>query len=184
MKNNITPKSRKENLVVQELEGEVLVYDLAGNKALCLNQTSALIWQACDGSRTIAEIGDTVGKQLNSQINEDMVWLALDQLSKENLVEKQAEVAVKFNGLSRRQVIRNIGLASVVALPLITSLVAPRAINAASACVAPVGTCVCTAATSGGQSGNPCVATTNACSAGCACVYNANANGTTAGRCA
>jgi hypothetical protein len=134
MKVDFTPKSRKENLVVQELEGEVLIYDLEKNKAFCLNETSALVWQSCDGSRTISGISDFVGKQLNSQVNEDMIWLAIDQLSKENLIENKDEIKSKFEGLSRREVVRKVGLASLVALPMIASLTAPVA--------AQTGTCV------------------------------------------
>ena len=158
MKEDFTPKSRKENLVIQELEGEVLIYDLEKNKAFCLNETSALVWQSCDGSRTIAEISDVVGKQLNSQINEDLVWLALDQLSKESLVEKQTALDNKFNGLSRREVIRKVGLASVIALPMIATLTAPVA--------AQTGTCIqnamgCTA------NGMTCTINNECCSCNC-----------------
>lgn len=144
MKDQKKPVSRRENIVVQEIDGEVLIYDLIKNKAFCLNQTSALVWQNCDGTKTIADINDTVGKQLNSQVNEDIIWLALDQLSKENLIEKETKPESKFAGLSRREVIKKVGLASVVALPVVTSLVAPLAVHANSACIAG-GTCTCTA---------------------------------------
>jgi hypothetical protein len=158
MKDDFTPKSRKDNLVVQELEGEVLIYDLEKNKAFCLNETSALVWQACDGSRTIADISDFVGKQLSSQVNEDIVWLAIDQLSKESLVEKQAAAKSKFEGMSRREVVRKVGLASLVALPMIASLTAPVA--------AQTGTCVqnapaCTA------NGMTCTSSNTCCSCNC-----------------
>ncbi len=33
---------RNKDIVIQEIEGEVLVYDLMSNKAVCLNETSAL----------------------------------------------------------------------------------------------------------------------------------------------
>jgi len=138
MKKDFTPKSRKENLVIQELEGEVLVYDLEKDKALCLNQTSALVWQSCDGSRTIAEISDVVGKQLKSQVDEDIVWLAIDQLSKEGLVEKNDQVENKFEGVSRREVVRRIGLASLIALPVIATMTAPVAAQTGS-CTPPLG---------------------------------------------
>ena len=78
-KNKVKPISRKADIVVQELYKEILIYDLSIHKAFSLNETSALVWQACDGSRTIADISDAVGKQLNSQVNEDIIWLALDQ---------------------------------------------------------------------------------------------------------
>lgn len=155
MKNEFTPTSRKENLVVQELEGEVLIYDLEKNKAFCLNETSALVWQSCDGSRTIAEISDAVGKQLNSQVNEDIVWLALDQLSKENLIESKSEVKNKFAGLSRREAVKRVGLASLIALPMIASLTAPVA--AQSGTCTP-GACTCST-TMGSTNGEICPTT-------------------------
>ena len=161
MKKNIVPKSRKENLVVQELDGEVLIYDLTENKAFCLNKTSALVWQSCDGSRTIADISDAVGKQLNSQVNEDIVWLAIDQLSKENLVEKPTETNDKFNGLSRREVIRKVGFASLIALPVITALVTPVAAAAASC---NNNRCSCTGPR---QADGSCTSTE--CNTGCTC---------------
>ncbi len=173
MKNDFTPKSRKDNLVVQEIDGEVLIYDLNKNKAFCLNQTSALVWQACDGSRTVADIGETVGKQLKSQVSEDLVWLALDQLSKENLVEKQTVSNDKFKGLSRREVIKKVGLGTMIALPIVTSLVAPLAVHANSACVSG-GTCVC--GTDVGA-GNICTTTATACAdTNCRCRQNNNGN--------
>ena len=119
------PLSRKENVVVQEVDGEVLIYDLKKNRAFCLNRTSALVWQACDGKRTIADINNWLGKQLNSQTDEDIVWLALDQLSKENLIEDQIKLENHVNGLPRREAIKRIGAASLIALPIIASLAAP-----------------------------------------------------------
>lgn len=38
MKSNLNPLSRKNDLVVQELDGEVMIYDLNANKAFCLNK--------------------------------------------------------------------------------------------------------------------------------------------------
>ena len=151
MKNR--PQSRRENLVEQEVDGELLIYDLNKNKALCLNHTSALVWQACDGTRTIAEINDLLGKQLKSQTDEDIVWLALDQLSKEKLIDPQVDLGSKFEGMSRREIIRKIGLGSMVALPVVASLVAPTSAFAQT-CTPPLGlgmgdtctqSCQCTA---------------------------------------
>lgn len=173
MEKDFTPKSRKENLVVQELEGEVLIYDLEKNKAFCLNETSALVWQSCDGSRTIADITDTVGDRLNSPLNEDFVWLALDQLSKQGLIEKQTEVTNKFHGVSRREVIKKVGLGTMVALPVITSLIAPLAVHANSACIAG-GTCSCS---SDVGAGNICPTTASPCSdTNCRCRQSNNGN--------
>jgi hypothetical protein len=130
MKKHITPKARKESLVIQESDNEILIYDLESNKAVCLNETSALIWQACDGNNEVSDITALVGKQLNSPVNDDFVWLALDQLKKENLIENKDEVAIDFNGMSRREVIKKVGMGAMIALPIVSSLVAPTAAKA------------------------------------------------------
>ena len=127
------PVSRTDELVVQELNGEVLIYDLRENKAFCLNETSALVWQACDGSKTVAEIGKQLG-------NEDLVWLALNDLRKENLVDCEAAPLAKFDGMSRRQMIGKVGMGSMLAVPVIASLVAPAAGQTSSICGTPCST--------------------------------------------
>jgi hypothetical protein len=132
MKAQITPKSRKENLVVQELEKELLIYDLKIDKVLSLNETSALIWQMCDGKNSIGEISNKLSEKLKTQIGEEFIWLALNDLKKENLLINGDEIDSKFEGMSRRQVIRKIGLASMIALPVIASIVAPSSIAAQS----------------------------------------------------
>ncbi len=124
------PKARQENVVVQKLENETLVYDLNENKALCLNETSALVWELCDGTRTALEIAGEVSKKLKSLISEEFVYLALDQLSKEALLENESPNY--FGGLSRREVIRKVGFATIVALPVVSSVVAPNAAAAQS----------------------------------------------------
>jgi hypothetical protein len=65
--------------------------------------------------------------------NEDLVWLALNDLKKQKLVEHELPTPVKFDGMNRRQVIKNIGLSSVLAIPVIAALAAP-AMAQASIC--------------------------------------------------
>ena len=129
------PKSRIENIVIQEMNAELLIYDLKDNKAFCLNETSAIIYQLCDGKRTVADINKALSKKLNQSVNDELIWLALDGLKKENLLEN-SDIEIDFNGLNRRQIIRKVGLASLIALPMISSLVAPSAANAGSGLLA------------------------------------------------
>ncbi|NNE98726.1 MAG: PqqD family protein [Pyrinomonadaceae bacterium] len=124
------PKARKENIVVQKLDDETLVYDLTENKAYCLNETSALVWELCDGHRTALEISDQMSKKLKNLISEDFVRLALDQLSRDGLLEEPRSDF--FEGTSRREVIKKVGFASIVALPVVSSLIAPEAAVAQS----------------------------------------------------
>jgi len=132
MNNSERPTARKSGLVVQEVPDEVLVYDLESNKAHCLNQSAAMIWKSCDGNNSVSEIAKLVETQAGEKITEDFVWLAIDQLSENNLLEQQ--VASNFQGQSRRDVIKKIGLASMVAIPVIASLVAPQSALAAASC--------------------------------------------------
>lgn len=132
MNNPQFPIARKNGLVVQEVPDEVLVYDLDSNKAHCLNQTAALVWKSCDGSKSISDIAKHVGSQSGGRISDDFVWLAIDQLNESNLLEQ--EIAPNFSGRSRREVIKTIGLTSMIAIPVIASLVAPPSAMAATSC--------------------------------------------------
>lgn len=127
------PVSRTDDLVVQELNNEVLIYDLRENKAFCLNETSALIWRSCDGNHTV----DEIGKQLGS---EDLAWLALSDLKKQKLVDHNIGTPAKFEGMSRREVVKALGVSSMLAIPVIAGLVAPTAAQTASQCGMPCNT--------------------------------------------
>lgn len=158
------PIARKEELVIQELAGEVLIYDLRTNKAICLNQTSALVWQNCDGKKTALEIAAEMEKHLALPVNEDVVWFALNQLEKENLLAANGKIPNRFSDLSRREIIKRIGAASVVALPVIASIVAPSSVMAQTSCIPGGGGgpgCPCTG--NGTCSSGSCNMTTNTC---------------------
>lgn len=134
MKKTQIPVARKEGLVIQEMPDELLVYDLETNKAHSLNQTATSVWKACNGENSIADIAKMFDKNSGS---EDLVWLAIDQLNENDLLEKEYEL--DLNGRSRRDLIKKVGLASVIALPVVASLTAPSSALAAAscACVAP-----------------------------------------------
>lgn len=133
------PISRKSSTVVQDLENEVLIYDLTINKAFCLNETSGLVYALCDGTRTVAEISDEMSRQLKDLVTEDLVYLALDELKKNNLLENSDELTDQFAGMSRREVVKKVGLATMVALPIISSVVAPSAVMAQSGVLLGIG---------------------------------------------
>jgi hypothetical protein len=140
------PRARTEGLVIQELPDEVLVYDRDRDKAHCLNQTAALVWKYCDGKTTVTDMAKRLERDLKSgRVDEKVVWYALGQLSKDHLLEETVVPPAILAGMSRREMVRVLGLAAVVAVPLVTSIVAPTPAQAAtclpsgSAC-SPVGT--------------------------------------------
>lgn len=140
---NITPRSRSEAIIVQEAGNELLVYDLNEHRAYCLNEVSAAVWKSCDGHRDIKEITRSAGNDYGATLDEDLIVLALDQLRRAELVDDAPKLADRFPAVSRREIIRRIGKASLVALPVLTSLVAPTAIHANSLCMTLVGGCTC-----------------------------------------
>lgn len=159
MNNSQFPVARKNGIVVQEMPDEVLVYDLESNKAHCLNQTAAFVWRSCDGKTSVADIAGLYASQAGGKVPEDLIWLAIDQLNETNLLEH--EVKSGFAGQSRREVIKKIGLASMVAIPVIASLVAPQSAMAATSCTCPAGVPVqCTAQVGCGRT---CVIATGLC---------------------
>ena len=123
---------RTDDILVQDSGNELLIYDLKSNKAISLNETSALVWQFCDGKRSVSEISDEMSKRLKEPVSEDLVWLALDQFNSNGLLSNGEMVVSHFNGVSRREIVRKIGFASVVALPILSSIVVPIAANAQS----------------------------------------------------
>lgn len=132
MKNSQKPLARTDNLVIQDLPDEVLVYDLNTNKAHCLNQSAMLVWKACNGDKTVSEISELFSKQTGNSVDENFIWLAIDQLSEKNLLENGVKPV--FTAESRRSVIKKIGMAAVVALPVVASLTAPTSVLALVSC--------------------------------------------------
>ena len=126
------PIARQQGLVVQEMPDEVLVYDMDANKAHCLNRSAAVIWKSCNGSNSIADIVRQFESSGSGKVTEDFVWFAIDQLNENGLLE--AGVSPRFQGQSRRQALKTIGMASMVALPVIASLVAPQSALGSVSC--------------------------------------------------
>lgn len=131
------PKARTEKLIIKNLPDETLIYDLESDKAHCLNSTAALVWKNCDGRATVAEVAHLLGPQTQTADNEKVVWLALDQLEKFQLLQSPVVRPANTAVISRRDWARKVGFAAL-ALPVIISIGAPTA-QAQTSCVNPGG---------------------------------------------
>lgn len=120
------PRARKDQLIVKEVRDEVLVYDLKTNKAHCLNDTAARVWKECDGRRSVSDIARVIERDLNSPVDDQVVWLAMAQLEKFKLLKHGALRPAGQPQISRRALIRA-GISSAVLLPLIFTISAPNA---------------------------------------------------------
>ena len=124
------PMMRQQGLVIDDLPDEVLVYDLDRHRAHCLNRTAALVWRLCDGKTSAREIARRMQLELDSPCDEDLVWIALRQLKELHLLEQPITLPPRFTGMTRRQVIRNLGIAAAVAVPVVTSIISPTPVQA------------------------------------------------------
>lgn len=115
------PLARSDELVVESLEGETLVYDLRDDQAHCLDADAGGVWAACDGEQTIAAIAVVCG------LPRDAVVATLETLQASGLLDERP-------GVSRRRLLRSvaIGAGIGVAYPVIRSISAPSSAQAVS----------------------------------------------------
>jgi hypothetical protein len=124
------PVARQHGLDVKEMTEETLVYDLERDKAHCLNRTSALVWKHCDGKTSVPQLVAIFEKTLGVAKPLAVVELALEQLSKRNLLMEPVAPAEGQTRLSRREMLKDLSkkLAVVAAaLPLVMTIAAPTA---------------------------------------------------------
>jgi len=140
MKEGEYPRARLDCLR-REFGDEVLVYDRERNVGHCLNATAAAAWKHCDGKKSAPELAKLLTQQLSTPVSESVVLLAIEELSQARLLV-ESEKPVRRT--SRREAIRAIGVAGAIALPLVTSLVAPTPARAAS-CLPKQSPCVSSA---------------------------------------
>jgi hypothetical protein len=131
------PRARKSQIITKEVAGEVLVYDQNRDEAHCLNSTAAKVWTHCDGVTTVAEMARLLADEMQTPVADEVVWLALEQLRKSRLLQgpllqKPFARPGQIQQLSRRALVGRLGIAAAVTLPLVSSIVAPRAAAAAS----------------------------------------------------
>lgn len=147
----MVPAARQDNLLIQEIGSELVVYDQERDQAHTLNRTAAFVWRNCDGETTVAQLAALVAVELNVPADEEVVWMALERLSRANLLASKVERPGR--AVSRRELLRRMGVASAAAvmLPMVTSLAAPTPAMAAS----PGASC--------GTEGSPCSSDRDCC---------------------
>ena len=123
---------------------------------LCDGRTSvASIGERISGQWAVgSEQSDNGGRQpadgsaLSTQhpalsTSQQIIWLALDQLRRSHLLEEATVAGEKTSwpfaipglaNMSRREAVRRIGLGAAIALPIVVSITAPTAVEAAVSC--------------------------------------------------
>jgi hypothetical protein len=122
------PKARVDCLS-RRLDNEVVIYDPQSHRGHCLNSTSAAVWKLCDGNTSPLQIAEALSRQVSARVDQRVVQLALRQLADVNLLVEPEDLA---KATSRRMTIRRFGVAAAIAVPLITSIIAPTPAQAAT----------------------------------------------------
>jgi hypothetical protein len=121
---SVMPK-RKEAMV-RQLADEFVVYDQQSKRAHCLNQTAGEVWGLCDGRTSIGAMIQKLGTDKRTA-----VWMALEEIEKAGLLENPLAESEEAD-LARRNMIRKMGIAAAIAVPVIASVLVPTPARAAS----------------------------------------------------
>lgn len=116
---------QRDDLIVQKVGDEVIVYDLASHRAHSLNRTAALVFEKLDGKHDVDALARHLGKALGSGPQKGLAAEAVNELAAADLLRPGA-------GLPRRSLLR--GLAAGL-LPVVVSIAVPPAAAAASCVV-------------------------------------------------
>src|SRR5436305_13584452 len=75
------PRARTEDLVIEDLDGEVLVYDSRTARAHCLTGAAAQVWRAADGTLAAHDLSESLG------LDSDDIAHALAVLEENDLLD-------------------------------------------------------------------------------------------------
>ncbi len=142
------PLLRTEQILVQEVGDELIIYDRKSCTSHCLNQIAARVWHYCNGHNTVEDIAKLLEKELELSPNqtselgvakenvnsEVLVWQALEEFERYQLLQEYIQPGAA--SLSRRKAIKKAAIGGGVVLgallPMIRSIVVPTPVMAKS----------------------------------------------------
>jgi hypothetical protein len=128
------PRRIQQGISVQQVGTETLVYDEGRHDGLLSEREfSSVIWKLANGERTVAQIGSEASIQLKTPVSEDLVLYAIGELRGDGLIEPSPTGHIG-PAISRRAVLRRLGVGGAMLLPVVAAIVAPTAAQAYSGC--------------------------------------------------
>jgi hypothetical protein len=119
------PTARTTDILAQEVDGELVLYDTARHVAHRLNGSAARIWEHCDGRTPVAEIGRRIGIG-SAPADEALVYAGLDAL-------REAELLADDATFTRRSALKRLAqVAGTALVPMVVSIAAPTPADALS----------------------------------------------------
>jgi hypothetical protein len=127
----LKPQARHDDIVVQKLFDELVIYDLKRDKIHALNLTAAFVWQHCDGSRSRHELAGLLAQKFQTPQADALLALTLDRLKKAHLLTEEMAPNNSQRPITRREVLKLAGV-TVALLPVVKSITAPTMAQAQS----------------------------------------------------
>ena len=114
--------ARKDDLIVQSVGEEAIVYDRSSHRAHSLDRTAARVFEKLDGNNDLNAVARHVGKALRRKPHQELVAAAVNELAAAGLLRPGT-------ALPRRSMLR--GLAAGL-LPALVTIAVPKAAQAMS----------------------------------------------------
>jgi hypothetical protein len=129
------PKARPaEELIINPIGEELVVYDRQRSKAHSLNPTAAFVFEHLDGQTSLTELSALLVAKytLTTAQASDLMWLSLDRLEKAHLLQgKIAWPAGIGHYYTRRQILKTASMQAAL-LPVVVTIMAPTPAQADS----------------------------------------------------
>jgi Coenzyme PQQ synthesis protein D (PqqD) len=123
---------KRKHVIARQLDQETLIVDEKTNTAHCLNATASRVWELCDGENSVGAMIRDLSQRSLRTLSETVVWMALGQIRKAGLLPKEPAFPDRPKFVSRRELVRNMGVSAALALPMVTTILLPTAAQAAS----------------------------------------------------
>lgn len=78
------------------------------------------------------EIAQKLASELGKPVDEELVWFVVERLSKANLLNERVALPSGITLIRRRELVRRLGVGSLLAVPLVMTVSAPSAVQAAT----------------------------------------------------
>jgi hypothetical protein len=114
-----------ESLSIERLsDGSTAIVDNRVKSVHSLNPSATLVWEACAKGATTAQICKAIEAKSGSPADAEVIYHALAQLQRANLIESESPISAENIDLGRRSMLKRAGAAGAIAIPVVLTLTA------------------------------------------------------------
>lgn len=130
----MNPVAKRDGILHTEIAGEVVIFDSQQQTYSGLNETAGLVWLHADGTKSVADLAQVVRREIDPAADEDVVWIALQELGAVGLLETDLSRMEHDPSAARRRFLGRVARAGALAalVPAVSTITAPTAAYAAS----------------------------------------------------